>query len=367
MALTPTFLFDFESEMARITEFEFARISQEGNLWWREVAKVRNTGKKREIIGWLLSNARLYDGGKSGGNIQFDDMAAVTQEYDVRNADAGLRLQVNQVTDNDGDGFDFAEEWSANMGALFNWWPQSLMATLLLNGGTSNSGVAYDGSTFFNASPTGHPYNQRQTGLGGFANWFKGSSSGNYPGALPIDESVTADVALKNIGILIGYLGGIKMPNGVTPKFLRPRRIMCAPRLMPRVTQLTQSVGAAQLIAQAAASGGGGASVDQILKMWSFEKPIEVQEFAGATLADRNDITADLTWYLVCEEMMSTQLGGLVYVDRESFRITYYTGSGGGTGVDAVLDRARELEWHAQGRNVAGYGRPDTIFRVDPS
>jgi len=56
--------------------------------------------------------------------------------------------------------------------------------------------------------------------------------------------------------------------------------------------------------------------------------------------------------------------GAFVYVDREAFRITYYTGQGGGNGVDAILDRADELEWHCKGRNVAGYGHPYTFFKI---
>jgi hypothetical protein len=56
-ALTPSFVFDFESEMQRIQENEFLRMTQ--NLIYREVAKVRQTGKKREILAWLLSTARI--------------------------------------------------------------------------------------------------------------------------------------------------------------------------------------------------------------------------------------------------------------------------------------------------------------------
>jgi hypothetical protein len=31
------------------------------------------------------------------------------------------------------------------------------------------------------------------------------------------------------------------------------------------------------------------------------------------------------------------------------------------------LDRARELEWHNQGRNAVGYGHPYVIFKVNPT
>jgi hypothetical protein len=362
MALVPSFLFDFESEMARITENEFARLIASDNLWWQEVTKTRPTGKKREIIAWLLSNQRIYDAGKTGGNIQFDDMYAVSTEYDVRNAAAGLELQKNQVTDNDGDGFDFAREWSANMGAFAAYWPQSLVATLILNGATATSGLAYDGLNFFvNGAGTLHPYNQFQTAFGGFANWFTGAAAGAYPGALPIDESIDTNTALLNLQKAIAYIATIKMPNGVTPRFLKPRRLLVAPRLVARAQQLTN----AKFLAQPTTGGGGTGDVSAIISNWGFVQPIEVQEFAGQTTGDGK--AADLVWYLACEQMTTTQLGGLVYVDREPFKVKYYTGDGGGTGQDAILDRARTLEWHIDGRNIAGYGHPYVLFRFDPS
>lgn len=362
-ALTPSFVFDFESEMQRIQENEFLRMTQ--NLMYREVAKVRQTGKKREILAWLLSTARIYDAGKTGGDIIFDDMAATFQEYDVRNDAAGLKLTRNQLEDNDGNGFDFAGEWSSQMGALMAYRPQEKVTDLIINAAKSTS-LAYDGVQYFADNVVnggnGHPVNQFRPAAGKYFNWFHGAAAGAYPGALPIDESVTVDVALKNLQIAMAYIASIKMPNGKTPRFLKPRRLMVAPRLVARAQQLTN----ARYIAQAAgASGGGSGDIEAIISNWGFTQPLEVQEFASVTLGD--GASSDLTWYLLCEQMQSTQLGALVYVEREPFRITYYTGQGGGTGVDAILDRARELEWHTQGRNVAGYGHPYALHRFDPS
>jgi phage major head subunit gpT-like protein len=364
-ALTPSFTFDFESEMQRITENEFLRMTQ--NLWYRDIAKVRQTGKKREILAWLLSTARIYDAGKTGGDMIFDDMAATYQEYDVVNDAAGLKLTRNQLEDNDGNGFDFAAEWSSQMGALMAYRPQEKITTLILNG-TAATAKAYDTFPFFlDNSGTynggnGHPVNQFRTASGGYWNWFHGAASGSYPGALPIDptNASTVDTALANLQKAIAYIASIKMPNGKTPRFLRPRRLIVPPALTARAQQLTN----ARYIAQpAGASGGGSGDIEAVLSNWGFTQPLEVQEFAKATLADGGN--SDTTWYLACEQVQSTQLGALVYVEREPFRITYYTGQGGGTGMDAILDRARELEWHTQGRNVAGYGHPYALFRFD--
>lgn len=367
-ALTPTFAFDFESEMQRIQENEFLRMTQ--NLWYRDVAKVRTTGKKREILAWLLSTARIYDAGKTGGDMIFDDMAATYQEYDVVNDAAALKLTRNQIEDNDGNGFDFAAEWSAQMGALMAYRPQEKISDLILKG-ASASAKAYDGVQFFADnlvnSGNGHPVNQFRPAAGKYFNWFHGAASGAYPGALPIDEGnvPNANDALTNLQKAISYIASIKMPNGKTPRFLKPRRLMVPSRLVARAQQLTN----AKYIAQpAGSSGGGSGDVEAIISNWGFTQPLEVQEFSnpGTTpLSDGAD--SDKVWYLLCEQVQTTQLGALVYVNREDFRITYYTGAGGGTGVDAILDRARELEWHTQGRNVAGYGHPYAMFRFDPT
>jgi len=365
-ALTPTFLFDFESEMQRIQEMEYLRMSASENLWWQEITKVRPTGKKREIIAWLLSTAQIRDQGL-GGNINFDDMAATFQEYDVKNAGEGLSLARDQVEDNDGNGFDFAMQWSSDVAAQGVYWPQKKVANLIFNGATSTA-LAYDNVQFFADnivnSGNGHPVNQFRPSAGKYFNWMHGAASGIYPGALPIDESVPIDVALKNLQIAMAYIASIKMPNGVDPRFLKPRRLLHAPRLASRAQQLTNS----KYIAQAAATGGGSADIEPIIRKCGFAQPIEAQEFANSGTSPLADgANSDLVWYLLCEQVTSTQLGGFVYVDREPFSITYYTGAGGGTGVDAVLDRQRRLEWHTKGRNVAGYGHPYTIFRFDPS
>jgi hypothetical protein len=72
----------------------------------------------------------------------------------------------------------------------------------------------------------------------------------------------------------------------------------------------------------------------------------------------------DTSYYVIAEQLGKSQLGGLVYVDREPFSIRYYTGRGGGNGVDAILDRSDMLEWHTSGCNIAGYGHPFLIFKV---
>ena len=67
------------------------------------------------------------------------------------------------------------------------------------------------------------------------------------------------------------------------------------------------------------------------------------------------------------QELQSTQLGGLLHVMRKPFKVTYYSGDQANSGLDAVLDRSNELEYHVQGRMSVQYGHPYTVFRVDAS
>ncbi len=350
-ALTPQFLFDFESNMQAITENEYARFS--ANLWWSKFMKSRPTGSRKEVVAWLLSTARIEDLGKMGGNMPFEDLVATYTEFETRYAGAGLRLRRAQVEDNDGNGLELAGKWSGDIGAYMAYWPQKKLVELIKNGHAGDY-KSYDGKNFFASD---HPVNPFNSSAGTFQNIFTGASSGSYPGACPIDASVTTDVALANLAKIVAYIKSIKMPNGEDPRFLRPVGLITPPALQTRGVQLTN----AKIIAQAAATGGGGADVEAIITSLGFVQPITADEFAG--------FESDTTFFVACEELTSSQLGGFVYVDREPFNIKYYTGGGGGSpdGVDAFLERAKELEYDCSGRNVAGYGHPYTFFKCKGS
>lgn len=366
-ALTPSFVFEFERRMRAITENEYARMVQ--NLWWQRITRVMKSDGKAERVAWLLSTAMIEETGL-GGNITFDDIVAQTVEYVSKRSGKGLKVQRDQIEDLDGTGLDILAKWSGDMGAYMAYWPQKRMSQLILNGAaTDGSAAGYDGNPFFSDNTNPHPLNPYAPAVGSFANWLHGAASGSYPGGLAIDDSVTVDVALTNLGKAIAFVKGIKMPNGQDPRFLQAVGILAPPRMTPRVAQLTK----ARFIAQAAASGGGAGDIEAILSTWGMAEPIEVDEFAASTSYSftapngaRKTVTgSDTTWYLVLREMTSTMLGGLVYVDRKPFKITYYTGDSGGTGLDAILDRQNELEYHCQGRNVAQYGHPYALLRID--
>lgn len=340
-ALTPTYLMDFESRMQRLTEQEYNRFNQ--NLWWQRITKVRSTGARRDVLTWLLSTATIKDQG-AGGNIHFEDLVATYTEIETGYSGDGLKLRRAQLEDTDGDGLNLGSEWSQQIGAHMAYWPQRQTAKFLMTAHDPTKVVGYDKLPYFAKA---HPLNPFNTQLGTFDNVLTGAPSGAYPGAVPIDENVTLDEALKNLSKVMGYLATIKMPNGEDPRFLRPSTILCSPRLYPRAVQLT----GAKFFGQAAGAGGvASADVEPIIKALGYATPIMADELAG--------FENDTTYYVVCENVTSSQLGAILYTQREAYRINFY-----GVMDQAQLDRAQELEWHCIGRNAVSPGHPYLIFK----
>lgn len=347
-ALTKEFLIDFETNLKSIVESSYAGFST--NLWHSRFMKRRTTQSRKETVAWLLSTAQIREINKAGGEQVFEDLVQTYAEYEMKAAAAGFKVERFKLEDLDGGGVDLAGKWASDIGAYMAYWPQKKLAELIRNGET---GKTYDGKAFFASD---HPVNPGDTSMGTFQNLFTGAASGAYPGACPIDDTVTLDVALTNLAKAIAYVKQIKMPNGDDPRFIRPVCIVAPPRMQQRVTQMTN----AKFIAQAAAGGAGSGDVEKMIASFGLSEPVIADELASGFGG------SDTSWYLACEEAGSSasQVGSFLYLDREPFKITYYTGQGGGTGVDAILDRADELEWHCKGRFSASYGHPYTFFKV---
>jgi hypothetical protein len=398
---TPSFIMEYEREMRAITEVEYARRLQSKNVWWNKVLRPLPIERKTERVTWFLDTASIEPVGPTGtGRIGFEDLVTMTTEYPTFRHAKGLRVTRDQIEDLDGTGLDALAKWSENIGNEIAYYPQVLASQLILNGAnTDGSAQSYDGSAFFSDNSTPHPNNPYNPPAGYYTNWLHGAAQAAptftpsgfsavslppYPGACPIDESVTVDVALQNLGKAIAYVASLKMPNGRDPRFLTVAYIIAPPRMAPRVRELTK----AKYIAQMAnGSGGGSADIEALVTGWGLGTPIIAQEFAAstsysaklpfipaaATGGGTGAITflpetvtgSDTTYYLVCEEMQTTRLGGLLYVSRKPFKVNYYTGDAGGTGQTETLDRMNEFEYHVQGRVSCQYGHPYTIFRVD--
>lgn len=387
--LTPSFVFEFERRMRVITETEYVRRLAAENIWWNKVARVIPMEGRTERVAWLLETATIDPVGVSGtGKISFENLVTQTVEYPSYRHGKGIKIQRDQLEDIDGTGLSEVAGWSSQIGNETAYYPQRLFAQLLLNGANLDSSAnAYDGVPFFadntartlgGVSVNGHPFNPYRPSLGGYQNWCHGAASGSYPGALPIDDSVSSDIALQNLGKAIAFLANNKMPNGIDPRFLSPAFIIAPPRMAPRLRLLTD----AKFIAQAASSGGGSADVQALINGWGLGQPVIAQELAAAfsytydapfvQASTGNVLTlpetvagSDTTYYIVCKQNMTSGLGGLLLMNRKPFKVTYYTGDNGGNGMNADLDRANELEWHVQGRMAGQYGQPFAVYRFD--
>jgi hypothetical protein len=389
-----TFVHSYERKMDVIQETEYVRRLASKFTWWTKVSHTREMNGQTERLGWFLETARIKPVGPAGsGSLTFEELAIQQAVYPSYRHGGGIKVQRDQLQFLNGNGLNVLAEWSRQIGNEIAYYPQRLMAQLILNGAaTDGSANAYDNIPFFVCPTTtgstssgqayslGHPVNPFNLNAGYYWNQFTGSSSGNYPGACPIDESVTVDVALQNLGKIISYISSIKMPNGVDPRFLTPVMIMVPPRMAPRVRELTQ----AKFIAQAASSGGGSADVEALITGWGLGEPVIVQEIqANQTYAVQVPIInetngnvgvmnetatgSDNTFYVICQEAMTTQLGAFLYLPGLPFKVNYYTGDAGGTGMDAILNRINEFEYQVQGMVSVGYGHPYSVFRCQSS
>lgn len=339
-AITPAFVFDLESNMRIIGAREYQRLSS--NLWWTKVAKRMPSTAKKERINWLIDSAKIEKTIPGGGQISFEDIVSQTTEFENENAAAGLKLKKEQLEDTDGNGVQLATHWARQIGAYAAYWPQQMVADAI-----KANPVTYDGKVFF---ATDHPVNPFKASAGTFANRFTGAASGIYPGALPIDTSVSLDTALANLAKAVAYVASIKMPNGKTPRFLRLSAIIVPPALMARAVQLTS----AKFIAQAAGSAAASADVEKLIAYLSLGMPVQADELGSAFGG------SDTTYYLAMQEITSDELGAFCYCDREAFATVYH-----GPMTDAELAKTRVFEWTNEGRNTVGPGHPYNLFRCD--
>lgn len=349
MALTPEFLMNLESNMRVISENDYAALAAQ--LWWSDVARVHPSRSKREVINWLLSTATLEDQG-FGGNVEYDEIEAKYTEITNTMAGKGLKIAKPELDDLDGNGVAAAAKWASDISQAFAYWPQLQVANLMNNGETASLFTGYDSKAFF---ATDHPVNPVSDNGIEFANFFTGAEAGDYPGGLPIDESVSTEDALSNLSTLYGYFAGIPQPNGRYPRRLRPVKMFCPPKLAARATRLTS----AKFIAAAAGSssaGGGSTDVEAEVKLMGYGTPTVCDELAAAFGG------SDTTYYVLFAPLGSVKstLGGILYVEREPFSIVYH-----GPMTSAELARKKELQWDASGRNAVAPGHPYLLAKVE--
>jgi phage major head subunit gpT-like protein len=337
---TVQYLFDIERRMQFASGAEYHRLLSQ--TWYKAITKdVPMTGRSLRLQ-WLLDSAGIDYVDRLGQGVQFDELAMKSWEFEAKAATAGMEVALAQLDDQDGGGINAAAEWARQQGAYAAYWPQKQVAKGVLAGGTA---LCYDGLSYFNAA---HPVNPFDVTLGTYSNVLTGAASGIFPGAVPIDGADVA-VALTNLGKAINYIsGGLTMPNGVDPRYLKPAALIVPTALTQRAQQLTN----AKFLAQSTGSAGGTGDVSAIISNLGLGQPVIAPELGSAYGG------SDTDYYIACETITSDPVGAILYGQRDPFSIVYNTGM-----TDAQLQRANKVQWVNRGRNVVTYGHPYLLFK----
>ena len=324
MKITPTFISNLETSISAAVTNGMGRV--QSNLMWDKVMASRTSATKKELVFFLLETAKIYDQ-QNGGQQRFDDLAAKYMEFENFRSGAALKLGVDELEDNvlrNGGGMatlDYAGQWANNIGAASAYYPQEKMFELI-TGGTAviSSASVYDGLAFFSAS---HPINP-----------VVGASGGTYSNLIaskPIDYGVTVAVAQANLASVLGTIAAYTMPNGIR-RFLKPKYLMHAPEIAPRVTELLTS------------------------------RYVDATENIGFTSMGIVPLTcAELTgkdWYLACEPTPG-EAGALVFQERAPYVLNTFAPES-----SAQLMSRKDFEWDFSGRNAIGYGHPYLLVKA---
>lgn len=330
-----SFIANLQTSMQWVVETTYPKAVSK--LWWDRVAKKRESNSSKEILEFMLHSGGITP--RPEGQRIFVDQATQKLEADIEHfVLEGLQLMRSQLEDMDAKGIQLAREWAENAAIHIAMWPQELVIPALLGGET---GTGYDGQAFFSTSHPVHPY---MPGLGTYANLFTSSASGAYPGAIDI-TGADLQVASRNLSKALAYIKSIKGPDGRRSRNLRPLFLMGAPALEEQM----ELVSKAEFISAAA---GGPNDNKGVIRLRDLEPPQVVPELGTAFGGSDDD------FYIVCEEAMTSTLGGLVFFERRPVEIQYY-----GAFNDADLARQDKFEWHGSGRGQMSYGHPYCIFK----
>jgi hypothetical protein len=351
-ALLQSFVIDLETDMQEIV----AASAYDGlneDPWWHLLVKTRTSGSLKDIFFWFVDTFQIRSEGREGGNKHFEELASMQTEITHEHFGGGIILKNDQLQDQDGRGLDQAAAWSRQAGAQMAYHPQKLATHFLKNGhlsATAGGYSCYDGVPFFSKL---HLINPTKASVGTFANLFSGApvaASGYtraYPGALPIDESVTVDVALANLLKMFAYIRSIPQPIGSQPRRLKIDKIFVGPTLFPRVVQLTN----AKFIAQASAAAGTAVGdVELLVKSLGYATPVLCEEL--------EDLDGGTSYFVSIKTTKSDPYGAVIYTEREPFSINWY-----GMMTERELKSRQELEYHIDGRNSISPGRPELLFK----
>jgi len=354
---------------------EYVRAAQ--NLKYQRFAKVMPATALEMHFPTLIEDAKIEDVGENGGEVQGREQAIgdfIFRQHVYKSLGRWNEFQFKDLSRSGnvgGEGIDLMQQHIKNHSAAAAYLPQKLLINTLRNG-TASSMTTENGNTInllqanwdnlplFSASHLVHP---KKSAIGTFSNYWSYTSGGTwYPlggpfggtdGAYSAGNYITPIQALQNLYYIIAQIMGIKMSDGVTPRYLRPTTLICGPSLMENVTLIT---GAKFLAGAASSSIGGTTDVTAAITRLGQKEPVILEELAYSSQLTANE---NWDWYLLCEEdNKQSEIGCLNIGVSEPWNMKLFT-------PDMMLELAKSnrLEMIGQSRMFVGVGAPHYIFK----
>lgn len=388
--LDPSVATDIRTTVEYRATNEWVRIV--ANLKFDRIAQTIPITSGKHLLYHRLNGAILKDFGELGGGVDYENSLIVEQEIKPTYQKGGLELPEAHFTD-EGQmgkiGYKVAGDWAADVAGAAAYWPQRALVSLLRSAYSTTflTGPLY-GRAFgncFDGRPllsVGHPYNPKCESLGFFSNLFTQgvlndgravdivhtgycTSPGFAPLAGPFGDGsaeISLAAAWDNLWKVVSYIRSIKMPDGVTPRFLEPNLIVAGPKLQKNITMLTS----AEFISMNASTyGGGSTEIAGTIRKLGLNEPIILPELSGNTDLDSDE---DYDWYLFCEEQAkSSSYGGLIYAPREPFDLKMFAAVSGSQGINLELAEKDAIKWITKGRSGVTVGLPQFVFKIQAS
>jgi len=271
-----------------VAEEAYSRIVED--LHWNKFARVKDmAGTDRDFVEIPIEDEHI-DLDVSPGQASGDVPSTFNLEFQTNFASRERKIMRHQYEDGP-LGAELMASFGRQMGALFARTPEDLV----LNAIKSNITTKYDGLALFHASHLIHP---NRPSAGTFSNAHT---------SLPIDTSVTVDVALANLTTAITRMSEIPTASGLHSRKLRAKYLVVPPALRSRAVQLTEA---------AYLSSAGNADVRGIVRSNGVE-PVVIDEL-GAGYGGSNT-----TWYLAAEP--TGEYGALILPKKEDFKLVFFT------------------------------------------
>lgn len=342
-AVTPQWVGTFEKNVQTLFLDSWNRVL--ANLVWDRFMMERPSTTLVELYTWLLETAQIHPYGVGGGQMAFDSISAVYREITNEDSGSALELTKNEIEDNmldpknhpglqqAGPALDYAGQWAKQMGGASAYYPQQRMFELIADGEVGSISKAYDGQPYFGT----HVVNPYDSAAGSFKNLLTGAASGTYPGACPIDDSVSLAVAIRNLAKAIAYIRTLTSPNG-KKRMLRVKYASAGPDLQLRLAEILK-----------AKFYGADGSTENMVSFYGIE-PVICDELA-----------APGEWYLDCE-LINGEGGAIIWQNRSPYVMNSYTPLN-----TWELQRLKKFTWSFDGRNAVAWGHPWLKFKMKPS